>query len=215
MNNSAAPLGRRARKRRATENAIEDAAVTLALKHGMDQVTVDEICARADVSRSTFFNYFATREAAIIGRVIEIPVLSDAFPVLDSCPDDLPRGLYRLFFAAVGHNFVDTKISKKRHQLSQAQPEAAQARLTMIMQSAITLTNVASAWLEKHPHRAVLDSHEQEASFAAGIVIRVINAIFIGWAEHGDDFQADDAAYDHYLAQFRQVMQHSGDPAAG
>ena len=67
MVEDAAP-GRRERKRRETDDAISRAAVDLALEYGYEKVTIEQICERADVSRSTFFNYFPSRDAAIIGR---------------------------------------------------------------------------------------------------------------------------------------------------
>lgn len=56
----------RARRRRQTELEIHLAAVTLAAERGADQVTVDDIAARAGVSARTFFRYFATRDGALV-----------------------------------------------------------------------------------------------------------------------------------------------------
>ena len=62
----------RARKRRETRWAIEHAAVSLVDELGYDNVTVTMICDRAVVSQGTFFNYFPTKDAAIVG----IPAIS-------------------------------------------------------------------------------------------------------------------------------------------
>ena len=57
----------RRRGRAATATAIERAAIDLVLADGYDHVTVDMICAEAGVSQRTFFNYFKTKDAALLG----------------------------------------------------------------------------------------------------------------------------------------------------
>src|SRR5438270_8609176 len=60
-------LGRRERKKRDTRKALASAAVRLAAERGPDQVTIEDIAETADVSVRTFFNYFSSKEEAIIG----------------------------------------------------------------------------------------------------------------------------------------------------
>lgn len=60
--------GLRERKVRETRFALESAAVELALELGVEQVTVEQIVERANVSSRTFFNYFAAKEDALLGH---------------------------------------------------------------------------------------------------------------------------------------------------
>jgi len=55
----------RERKKLAVWQAIRTAALELFDEFGYEAVTVEQIAAAANVSRGTFFNYFASKEAAV------------------------------------------------------------------------------------------------------------------------------------------------------
>ena len=58
--------GLRERKKEATRRALHEAAVRLAVEHGLERVTVEAIADAAGVSRRTFSNYFADKEDAVL-----------------------------------------------------------------------------------------------------------------------------------------------------
>ncbi|HXD27254.1 MAG TPA: TetR/AcrR family transcriptional regulator [Arthrobacter sp.] len=61
------PMTQRERNRLDTWNAVHDAAAAMALEDGPGAVTIESISTRAGVSKRTFFNYFPTKEDAILG----------------------------------------------------------------------------------------------------------------------------------------------------
>lgn len=68
----------RDRRRRQTRREIHVAALHLAQEHGFDKVTVDMISEAAGVSSRTFFNYFPSKEAAVLPNPVELPEASAA-----------------------------------------------------------------------------------------------------------------------------------------
>jgi AcrR family transcriptional regulator len=62
------PIGLRARKKIRTRDAIADAAISLFLERGFEQVSVSDIAATAEVSKPTLFRYFATKEDLVLHR---------------------------------------------------------------------------------------------------------------------------------------------------
>jgi NADH dehydrogenase len=58
-------LSLRERKKIETRNRILAAAVQLFQERGFEQTSVDELAAQANISRGTFFNYFASKESLL------------------------------------------------------------------------------------------------------------------------------------------------------
>jgi AcrR family transcriptional regulator len=66
-----APLGLRERKKLRTEADLRAATLRLAVDRGFDQITIDDIAAEAEVSKTTFYRYFDSKEDALLGNQAE------------------------------------------------------------------------------------------------------------------------------------------------
>jgi AcrR family transcriptional regulator len=80
--------GRRERKKRETRLALKAAALDLVSQRGYHNVTVEDIANAVDVSVRTFFNYFSSKEAAVVGEDPEL--LEDMRAQLLALPAEVP-----------------------------------------------------------------------------------------------------------------------------
>jgi len=55
-----------------TRRRLFQAAMDLLVKKGYDRVTVDDICARAGVSKGTFYHHFKSKDQAIVEEFLKI-----------------------------------------------------------------------------------------------------------------------------------------------
>ncbi|MGC4879134.1 TetR/AcrR family transcriptional regulator [Micromonospora sp. DT43] len=95
------PVGLRARKKLRTRDAIADAAISLFLARGFEQVSVSDIAATAEVSKPTLFRYFATKEDLVLHRFADHNGEA-ARVVRDRGPDTAPvTALHRHFRAGL------------------------------------------------------------------------------------------------------------------
>ena len=79
-------IGLRERKKLKTKEAIQRAAMRLIEKQGYEETTIEEIAAAAEISPSTFFNYFPTKEDVVFLDAYD-PMLLD---LLQQLPPEMP-----------------------------------------------------------------------------------------------------------------------------
>lgn len=172
--------GLRERKRRAARRAMESAAVDIAYEEGVRSVTVERVCAAAMVSRSTFFNYFASLEQAIFGSALEYdPTLTD--DILTRHSDDLVVAASLIVMKSV-RGAVDDDLTRRRLALFMREPGTTNAVSWASHESRERLIAVIAAWLDRHPDDARLDDpdHLAEARLTVAFAIAL-----------GDEVQRD------------------------
>lgn len=89
--------GLRERKKQRTHAAISEAAITLFLEHGFNQVSVAQVAEAAEVSKRTLFAYFPAKEDLVVHRLADHETES-ARVVRDRPPRTTPLAALREHF---------------------------------------------------------------------------------------------------------------------
>ena len=209
--------GLRERKKRQTENAIEIAAVRIALRDGFAQVTVREICVLAEISRATFFNYMPTREAAIFGKPIELIEAESAERTLAAASTtDAVSAVYVLLLASVGHTRMNPAVARGRARLAMEQPGALELIKNQYARISTQLTVYLSGWLSVHPEYRRLPEASvlEEASLAVGVGMTAMGAVFAVQEDAPGDIELSTAVFRAQLDAIERLAAPGVSPAA-
>ncbi len=117
--------GLRERKKRETRRALNLAALDLVEEKGFAAVTTEEIAARAGVSARTFFNYFPSKEAAVIGTTAE-ELEAYAASLEEDAGDESPLdSLRRILAGMLAPTSIDRELRAKRRRILLGEPSLA------------------------------------------------------------------------------------------
>jgi AcrR family transcriptional regulator len=171
----------RARRRRRTAEAIVTGALGLFEERGFERTTVDQIAEAAEISRRTFFRYFADKEEVFFAE--DERLLDLIHDTLDAAPDgepvlDLARRATR---ALAEHSTADPERRLARERLIAATPALQARRLakTLRWEQAIAARLVARG------------SSEQEALLVPKVALACFQAAYERWVgDPGQDLPA-------------------------
>ena len=188
MTTDAPQLGLRERKRLATRRAIQFAVLELVTERGLDNVTVDEVSRVADISPRTFFNYFTSKEEALIGEPPSLPddALVEKF-VNAGADGDILSGLGEML-ATSGENIPDDlELLKLRRRLMKQHPQLFALRMATMRNFEDQLDVVVSQRLAVDEPALLDDPAElaQRSRLITFVAFGVMRHAWSCWADSG------------------------------
>ncbi len=191
-----APEGLRQRKKEQTRQTIERVILELILERGFEDVTVEDVCAHCDISKKTFFNYYASKEAAVLGR-------RDAAPNAECVLAAMERSLEAAEAAGAPWSYLDAIVEQMQTMFNMGEGREGIVQLRKevfskhpqllfgtqrggaLVQKAVS--GAVSTFLERHPDQRRLRerSLSEETVVAASVVMNIMRTRAI-LSVHGD-----------------------------
>lgn len=199
------PPGRREQRKLATHRAIVGAAREMVSERGLDGVTVEEIAGAAGVSPRTFFNYFASKEEALVG--VDPAILAELADRLSLRPaDEGPVAALRAVLVEVAEPGESLRRWQLRDELVARHPALLPRHLAAIDQVRAAL---ASALGDRMGIDAASDP---TADMVVAAVMSALRAA-IAWWQDSDRSRPLDAVVDGAFALVSNLDNPSETPS--
>ena len=171
----------RERKKQKTRRVLSEIALRRFAEKGVDATTVEEICEEAEVSVSTFFRYFTSKEAAVFADENErVEVVRE---VIESAPaeEPLPDVIRRAALTLIDYD-LENKLELHRYmELIATEPALAAYSLQAQNSSMAIFTDLVAKRLGRDPQTDLLPRLVVAGAYAA------VNTAWGAWiATDGD-----------------------------
>jgi len=202
---------RRARKRDAIRSKIVTTGIELFSRHGIANVTVEQIAEAADIGKGTIYNYFDTKEDVVVAFMVElerkvqaqIPRITNSRRRLGSILTDYVQFQFRL--KARYHQFVRVFLAQMFGATEQFIPYMVE------MQKAID-PPLAALFLQLQSRRILRRDVEIQE------LIAVFKTIHLGitcvWAVEGPPFRSASRILKLQMELFSQGLEPQRDRGA-
>ncbi|MFI7702281.1 TetR family transcriptional regulator [Nonomuraea sp. NPDC049480] len=182
---------------------LAEAAVALFDENGYDATTVDDIAARAGVSRSTFFRYYRSKEDAIFPDHDTLLAKVDA-RLRASTADTAIVAVTDAVRIVLAHYVDDAEVSLRRYRLVRRVPALRDREITSVARYQKLFREFVGAWLGDSPDA------DLRAELMAASVVSAHNQVLRGWLRAGGTYDPSgplDHALGYVIATFRHLEQ--------
>ncbi|ROP63407.1 TetR/AcrR family transcriptional regulator [Curtobacterium sp. ZW137] len=170
-------MGLRDRKRIETRTRIAAAARALVLEQDIDRTTIEQIAARADISPRTFFNYFESKEDAVLGHT-ELDLSPETLGAHVRAVAGRPaaQAVVDLAFLVFGDTFGDERHRHERKELIVRFPQLMRRQVTRMTTVAEAMTGAVRTVLERDPAWGPEAATPQAAEMLLGMVMTALRS---------------------------------------
>ncbi len=182
---------------------LAEAAVALFDENGYDATTVDDIAARAGVSRSTFFRYYRSKEDAIFPDHDALLAQVDA-RLRASTAGTAIVAITDAVRLVLAHYVDDAEVSLRRYRLVHKVPALRDREIASVARYQRLFREFVGAWLAGSPDA------DLRAELMAASVVAAHNQVLRGWLRAGGTYDPSgplDHALGYVIATFRHLEQ--------
>ena len=185
------PASLRERKKAKTRLAIREHAMALFEQHGYEKTTVEQIAAAAEVSSSTFFRYFPSKEEVVLQDDYDTLLIA----AFHAQPADVPplRALRNAIHEV--YSSVSGEDRAREAQRTRLMTEVPELRARLLAQTAEMIQMVAEAVAD----RAGRPADDFEVRTFAGALVGIALAVVME--------STADPSFD-YLERFDATLAH-------
>ncbi|QAY71845.1 TetR/AcrR family transcriptional regulator [Xylanimonas protaetiae] len=181
--------GLRERKKVARRGAIVDAAQQLVLAQGLDDVTVEMISARVGISARTFFNYFDSKDDAVLGlEDVTIDVDAAARFAAGGPTGHLMADLQTVVASVLQSVSPDEGRARCAHEIARSHPRLLHRQVLWMERYKADLTALFAARRAVDPDAVPVDDET-----LAMIVVVLLRSAAVAWERDG--YAGDAAAH--------------------
>ncbi|WP_425954533.1 TetR/AcrR family transcriptional regulator [Xylanimonas sp. McL0601] len=186
---TAAEPGLRERKKAARRSAIVDAAQRLVLDRGLDAVTVEEISAAVGISARTFFNYFDSKDDAVLGleQVAVDEAAAEQFAA-GGPTGHLMADLQAVVASVLASVSPDEGRAKRAHEIARSEPRLLHRQVVWVERHKAQLLQLFAARRAVDPGALPVDDET-----LAMVVVVLLRTAALAWERDG--YAGDAAAH--------------------
>ncbi|GLW07129.1 TetR family transcriptional regulator [Microtetraspora sp. NBRC 13810] len=185
---------------------LAEAATALFDERGYDATTVDDIAARAGVSRSTFFRHYRSKEDVIFPEHDAL-LAKVAARLAASTADTAVVAVCDAVRIVLAHYVDDAEVSLQRYRLVGKVPALRDREIASVARYQRLFREFVADWLDGSPDAAL------RAELMAASVVAAHNQVLRGWLRaegRHDPFGPLDHALQYVITTFRHLEKPRG-----